>query len=72
MSERPKTCQNEECGVAWKQIILMHSGDVIERAHLPTIGVDVVSKLREDTESNAQHVLGDRSIRAAIVTGEFL
>lgn len=72
MNERPTTCRNKECGAAWKQIILMHTGNVIERAHLPTIGIDVVSKPREDIDSNTKHELGMRSIRTVTVTDEFL
>ena len=58
--------------MSWKQIILMHTGNVIKGAHLPTIGIDVVSKPREAIDSDTQHVLGMRSIRTVIVTDEFL
>ena len=72
MSERPKTCQNEECGASWKQIILMTTGNIIENAHLPTVGIDVISKRPQRPSDDLFYTLGMRSIQTVIVTGEHL
>jgi hypothetical protein len=72
MSKRLTICPGEDCGVTWKQIILMTTGDVIENAHLPIVSVDVISRRPRRVSDDLFYELGMRSIQTVTLTSELL